>query len=159
AHYSGPRVAYRGYEGSLHIPADISDLVEGVFGLDDRPQARPRLGRAAVSGRTPTPRVANGLSGVDIAKAYMFPSATGAGQTIGFMEWGGVFLTSDVESYSPNQNLTPPMITSVSVDMATNNPGMDARNDGEVALDIQVAGSCAPGAEIVVYFAPITDAG
>ena len=43
------------------------------------------------------------------------------------------------------------------VDGGTNTPGGDA--DGEVALDIQVAGGLAPGAKIVVYFAPNTDQG
>ncbi len=31
--------------------------------------------------------------------------------------------------------------------------------DGEVALDIEVVGSIAPGARIAVYFAPNTDRG
>ena len=43
--------------------------------------------------------------------------------------------------------------------MGKNDPGTDAKADQEVALDIQVAGGCAPGAKIVVYFAPNTEAG
>ena len=38
-----------------------------------------------------------------------------------------------------------------------NTPGGDA--DGEVMLDIEVVGAVAPGAKIVVYFAPNTDQG
>jgi subtilase family serine protease len=41
-----------------------------------------------------------------------------------------------------------PALTAVGVDGATNAPGSDA--DGEVALDIDVAGSVAPGAKVVV---------
>ena len=49
-----------------------------------------------------------------------------------------------------------PKIAPVSVDGGANNHGhSDA--DGEVMLDIEVAGAVAPGAKIVVYFAPNTD--
>jgi kumamolisin len=41
-----------------------------------------------------------------------------------------------------------------------NQPGQDPNGaDGEVLLDIEVVGALAPGAHIVVYFAPNTDAG
>ena len=53
--------------------------------------------------------------------------------------------------------MTQPSITAVSVDGGTNSPGSSA--DGEVMLDIEVAGSIAPGANIAVYFAPNTDQG
>ena len=53
--------------------------------------------------------------------------------------------------------MTEPNITAVSVDGGTNSPGSDA--DAEVMLDIEVAGSIAPGANIAVYFAPNTDQG
>jgi kumamolisin len=46
----------------------------------------------------------------------------------------------------------------VGVDGGTNNPGQ-TQHDAEVALDIQVAGGVAPGARIVVYFAPYTGQG
>lgn len=41
AHYEHPNGAYRGRTGPIHVPEDISPIVEGVFGLDNRPQARP----------------------------------------------------------------------------------------------------------------------
>ena len=47
-----------------------------------------------------------------------------------------------------------------SVDGAVNQPGQDPNGaDGEVLLDIEVAGGVAPGAAQVVYFAPNTDQG
>ncbi len=53
-----------------------------------------------------------------------------------------------------------PTVISVSVDGAQNQPTGDPNGpDTEVALDIEVAGAVAPGATIVVYFAPNTDAG
>ena len=46
------------------------------------------------------------------------------------------------------------------VDHGRNNPTGDSNGpDGEVVLDIEVAGAIAPQARIVVYFAPNTDAG
>ena len=50
-------------------------------------------------------------------------------------------------------------MTAVSVDGGTNSPGTDPNADGEVMLDIEVLGAVAPGAKIVVYFAPNTDQG
>ena len=55
--------------------------------------------------------------------------------------------------------LSVPEIVSVSVDGGRNSPGSNTEFDLEVALDIQVAGGCAPAGEIAVYFAPRTQAG
>jgi kumamolisin len=50
-------------------------------------------------------------------------------------------------------------VVSVGVDGAGNRPGGADGADGEVMLDIEVAGSVAPQAKIAVYFAPNTDKG
>src|SRR5262249_27281604 len=48
-----------------------------------------------------------------------------------------------------------PTVTAISVDGAQNAPTGNASGpDGEVVLDIEVAGAVAPGAHIAVYFAP-----
>src|SRR6202041_93444 len=53
-----------------------------------------------------------------------------------------------------------PKVPAVSVDGATNSPTGDASGpDGKVELDIEVAGSITPAAQIAVYFAPNTDQG
>jgi kumamolisin len=52
-----------------------------------------------------------------------------------------------------------PQVISVSVDGGTNSPSTPDSADGEVMLDIEVAGAIAPAANIVVYFAPNTDQG
>jgi len=41
--YEYPGGTYRGRTGPLHVPSELDQIVEGVFGLDDRPQAQPRL--------------------------------------------------------------------------------------------------------------------
>ena len=68
----------------------------GVFGIDDRPQARPhvRVNAAAAAGSSFTP--------VQVAEAYAFPSgATGKGQNVGIVELGGGFSTDDLTTYFP----------------------------------------------------------
>ena len=50
-------------------------------------------------------------------------------------------------------------MTAVSVDNGKNSPSNANGADGEVMLDIEVSASVAPGANIVVYFAPNTDQG
>jgi kumamolisin len=50
-------------------------------------------------------------------------------------------------------------VTAVSIDGGKNSPTNANSADGEVMLDIEVAAAVAPGAKIVVYFAPNTDQG
>jgi kumamolisin len=144
--------AYRGRRGPLTVPAPLGDVITGVFGIDDRPQARAQMRRAAAAATSFTP--------VQIADAYAFPaSATGQGETVGILELGGGFSTSDLQTYFTGLGLSTPAVTAVGVDGATNSPGVDQGADGEVMLDIEVVGAVAPGAKIVVYFAPNTDQG
>jgi len=39
--YESPDGAYRGYEGAIRIPQSMTGVIEGVFGIDDRPAVRP----------------------------------------------------------------------------------------------------------------------
>ena len=34
---------YRGRSGAVSVPGELAGVVEGVFGLDDRPQATPHF--------------------------------------------------------------------------------------------------------------------
>jgi len=53
-----------------------------------------------------------------------------------------------------------PQISAVSVDGVGNKPDPSPDSpDGEVMLDLEVVGAIAPGAKIVVYFAPFTEQG
>jgi kumamolisin len=149
-HPSGAR--YRGRGGSLTVPVELGGVVTGVFGIDNRPQAQPRIRFADRATTSYTP--------VEVARAYGFPAgATGAGETVGIIELGGGYQTADLTAYFQALGLTPPTVTAVGVDGATNSPGVDTNADGEVMLDIEVIGAIAPRASIVVYFAPNTDQG
>jgi kumamolisin len=144
---------YRARSGPLTVPAELKDVVTGVFGIDDRPQARAQVRRAAAAPET-------AFTPLQIAEAYAFPAAaTGQGQTVGILELGGGFDASDLQTYFSGLGLTTPSVTAVSVDGAQNAPGVDQNADGEVMLDIEVVGATAHGAQIVVYFAPNTDQG
>jgi kumamolisin len=145
---------YRARSGSLTVPAELKDVVMGVFGIDDRPQARPHLRRHAEA------QAATSFTPVQVAEVYAFPAGTtGKGQTVGIIELGGGFDSSDLSTYFKGLKLTPPSVTAVSVDGGANSPGTDQNADGEVMLDIEVVGAVAPDATIIVYFAPNTDQG
>ena len=149
--YAYANGTYRGREGSVEIPAELSPVVEGVFGLDNRPVARRHS--------MPVPRVAaNGpgpFNGMELAQIYNFPQGTdGTGQTIGIIELGGGYRPSDLDAYFAGLGLATPTVIPVSVDGGTNSPTSADSDDAEVVLDIQVAGAAAPGAKFVVYFAP-----
>jgi kumamolisin len=156
----------RGRSGALSLPADLAGTVEGVFGLDDRPSARPHLrlladdgpdGGRVVLARAP----GASYSPLDLALLYGFPAlGTGAGQCIALVEFGGGYSLDDLTGYFRGLGLQTPSIVAVSVDGAHNQPeGNPHGPDAEVALDIEVAGAVAPGARIAVYFAPNTERG
>lgn len=147
---------FRGRTGTLSVPAELQPFVIAVLGLDTRQVAKPhfrivsRVKPAAAQGGTFTPP--------QVAALYNFPSgATGKGQTIAIIELGGGYKTADLQTYFKNLGVTLPSVKDVSVDGGKNSPGSDA--DAEVMLDIEVAGSIAYAANIVVYFAPNTDQG
>ena len=67
---------------------------------------------------------------------------------------------TDLDSYFSGLGIAAPSVTAVGVDGGSNAAGQDPQGaDGEVLLDIEVAGAAAPGASQVVYFAPNSDRG
>ena len=98
------------------------------------------------------------LTALQVASLYNFPAGTdGTGQTIAIVELGGGYNQSDLDTYFSGLGLATPSVTAVSVDGGSNSPGQPA--DGEVELDIEVAGAVAPKAAQLVYFAANTDQG
>jgi kumamolisin len=158
-------VVHRYRSGGLSVPAELAGIVTAVLGLDDRPQARPHFRRPThrAIAETMTPdatagRAAGPLTALQVAGFYKFPANTdGTGQTIAIIELGGGYTQSDLDSYFSGLGLATPSVTAVGVDNGSNSPGQQA--DGEVELDIEVAGAVAPAAAQVVYFAPNTDQG
>jgi len=127
----------------------LDKVVEGVFGLDNRPFARSHTSRrhigldAQFAGYKPT----------QVAQFYNFPTGVdGTGQTIGIIELGGGYRTADLTAYFKQVGVPAPHVTAVSVDHGRNAPTTAQSADGEVMLDIEVAASVAPKARFAVYF-------
>jgi kumamolisin len=157
--YSHPDGDYRGRIGSVHLPADLAKVVKGVFGLDNRRQARPHIVRQRKIHASRASAPAN-YTPPQVASLYKFPPDTdGTGECVAIIEFGGGYSSADLKKYFKKLGIPVPAITSVGVDGVKNRPGSDPDSDGEVALDIDVVGSVAPGAKIVVYFAPFTERG
>ncbi|MGH7655292.1 MAG: S53 family peptidase [Gemmatimonadaceae bacterium] len=146
---AGRRYVARG--GRLFAPASLCDDIVAIMGFDRRPVAKPhfRIRRTASAD-------AISYDPPAVAKRYQFPAGDGAGQTIALIELGGGFTVSDVAAYFKSKGIKRTgTVASVSVDGQPNGGDADPNGaDGEVQLDIDVAGSIAPGANIAVYFGP-----
>jgi kumamolisin len=162
---------YRGRRGEITLPQELAGIVTGVFGLDTRPKHRHRAryvapmkadsngGANAGSRRKRVthggPDGQNGVAATEFAKRYNFPTSfDGSGQTIAIIELGGGYRNSDLQVFFHEIGVPAPKVSSISVDHAGNDPTTPDSADGEVMLDIEVAGAVAPKANFAVYFAP-----
>jgi kumamolisin len=173
--WSHPTGDYRGRSGHIHIPSNLQGIVRGVFGLDNR-----RLGRSyrktsndSVFFRS-TPRL-HAFLPTRLASLYNFPAEVdGTGQCIGILAFngriadtgesapGGYNLPGLRSYFSDVVKVKVPEIVNVVVHGPGNIPGNDRNpNDttGEILLDIQTAGSLAPGVKLVIYFTEFTEQG
>jgi len=134
-----------------------------------RSVAKKKAG-AKVGAATPRNAADGSFSPPEVARLYNFPAGLdGSGQCIALIELndfdskgritGTGFNTADLTAYFKKLKIHKPKVTAVGVDGGANKPGPDPDADGEVMLDIEVAGAVAPGAKIAVYFAPNTDQG
>jgi kumamolisin len=181
--YTHEGQVYRSYPDAIQIPASLKGIIEAVLGLEDRPLMSHHAFLAAaqhkimaaggVSARHTEVR--------EVAEAYKFPTgANGKGQCIAIIELGGGFYESDIKKYFRTHKLHQPKISVVEIEGARNNPadpkyvkqvlealGVEHGSDEldkskfshamwtiESTLDVQLAGSFANAANIVVYYAP-----
>ena len=94
----------------------------------------------------------------DLCAAYNWPTGLAGGGVIAIVELGGGWVQSDMDQFFQSIGQPVPTIVDVSVGGAKNSPGADENADGEVALDIQVAGAAyyaatGAAASIRVYWA------
>ena len=118
AQYEHNGARYRGRTGPVYIPQDLSGIVQGVFGLDNRPQARPHF-RKPVKLPVTGERAARqaGFTPPQVAQIYSFPTdVDGTGQCIGILEFGGGYTSSDLDTYFQQIGISTPSIAAVSVD-------------------------------------------
>jgi kumamolisin len=178
--FDSPRGPYRTYDSPILIPLELAAVIEDVIGLDDRPLLHPQ----AAGGGLET------LVHVDprtIAAYYQFPSgATGTGQCIAALQFGGGYYQSDLETYFRLRGLTMPEIVLVELLGQSNQPAtrpeilqcagcfglLPSGASGppnpaslpyletiECTMDLELLGTLAPGARLVTYMAPGTSQG
>lgn len=89
----------------------------------------------------------------EVAQANNYPlHVDGTGYVGGIIELGGGYKPADVAKYFQAQGLPIPKFVDVLVGSGRNAPdGVDGA-DGEVQLDMEVAGAIAPAAEFRIYF-------
>jgi kumamolisin len=175
---------YRGRQGEIAVPQELAPIITGVFGFDTRPKHRaatrgrrstPSRGEASGSSaanRAPKaasakgsvaaagPGGQNGVASTEFASRYKFPTRSngtkldGTGQTIAIIELGGGYRTSDLKVFFNEIGVQTATVASISVDRAGDKPTTADSADGEVMLDIEVAGAVAPNAKFAIYFAP-----
>jgi kumamolisin len=155
-HHAGG--TYRGRRGEITMPQELAGIVTGVFGFDTRPKRRAPHQMKAVAHSGPGGE--NGVAATEFAKRYNFPgefngkTLDGSGQTIAIIELGGGFRSSDLKLFFREIGVPAPQVSAISVDHAGNDPTTPDSADGEVMLDIEVAGAVVPKANFAVYFAP-----
>jgi kumamolisin len=96
-----------------------------------------------------------------LAEIYHFPEGLdGTGQTIGIVELGGGFRQQDLAAYFKRAGVKNPPKISVATGYGLARNAPDSQSyprdsyppDVEVLLDMEVVGTVAPGAKIVMYF-------
>src|SRR6185312_14694224 len=103
---------YRGRVGAVHIPRELEGVVTGVFGLDDRPQARPHFRRRTTeSGKVTAHASSVSYTPIQVGQAYNFPSGLdGSGETIALIELGGGYRSRDLSTYFKQLGVKQPKI-------------------------------------------------
>lgn len=153
-HHKRAGSSFRYYTGALQLPEDIAPIVESVLGLDTRPVARRKIIIRDAASTSPSylPNQIGALYGIPT-------DHTGSGECIAIIELGGGYVDSDTAQAFAAMGLQPPVVVAVGIDGGSDQPAPDTGANGEVALDIQVAGGIAPGAKLAVYFTANSEAG
>ena len=96
-HYGRANMTYRGRTGPVGLPKALEGIVVEVFGLDNRPFARPHF-------RTFKPRAGRRHNlpafSADRRQPVRVSEGDGSGQTVGMIELGGGFQPANFEKYS-----------------------------------------------------------
>ena len=150
--YQHPTETRTFYAPDVAPSVDASLPILDIFGLSDYAVLRPALHMAggAMTGTPPDGSGPNGdYMGYDFRKAYApGVSLDGTGQIIGLFEEDGYYL-ADIQAYESQAGLPNVPLQNILVNSFSGNPG--AKNN-EVALDIEMAISMAPGLASVVVF-------
>jgi hypothetical protein len=138
---------YRGRDGFIQVPKELTDIVIGAFGLDNRKiTKRNGAGDPANTTYLTLPQVTGTF--------YDFPNNSAAGQTIAILSEGGYDTSTgpsnDITKYfaSLPAGFAAPAILTVPAAASVDN----GNPDDETTQDICTAATVAQGATIAVYF-------
>jgi kumamolisin len=156
--FSSDQGEYRGRVGRVQVPNAVSDLVEGVFGLDNRRVVK-RRGHATMTMAAATAKSKSRpwFFPAELASIYNFPQGDGSGQVVGLLEFDGGFFETDLHAFCKLANVAIPTVVPISVDGTPTNTMNDAAT--EVMLDVEVIAGACPKATIPVYFSAFTEKG
>ncbi len=152
---------FHGHTGPVSIPAELKDAVTGVFGFNNHRHLRRHPAVAEVAVLTPMAAAPRRpwFEPPELATLYNFPNATGKGQCIGLLEFGGGVEADSVTAYFQKLGIAKPNVLTIPVNSVSVDPAADPDSTGEVMLDIDVAGALAPEATIAVYFSTFDEKG
>jgi kumamolisin len=85
---------YRGRVGVVSVPSAVKEIVQGVFGLDNRRVVRRRPPADAQARKHMTSVPSAWYMPSQLATHYNFPGGDGGGQTVGLLEFGGGYFAS-----------------------------------------------------------------
>lgn len=148
---------YRGRVGAVHVPDALSNIVEGVFGLDNRRVTKRRPHATTALATTSKAKSRPWFFPAELASIYNFPQGDGAGQAIGLLEFDGGYFDSDLQAFCQAAKVPMPTVVPISVDGTPTNQLNDAAI--EVMLDVEVVAGVCPKATIPVYFSSFTEKG
>jgi len=154
--YQHPREARTFYAPEAEPSLGLAVPVLHISGLDNYIVPRPMSLRASPLGRPTGARPAAGSGpegtymGQDFRAAYVpgVSNLTGAGQVVGLLEFDGYY-PGDITNYAGQAGLPNVPLKTVLLDGFDGTPGSD---NVEVALDIDMAMSMAPGLSAVVVY-------
>ena len=161
----------------LQIPVSLSQVVQGAYEMPSKVTAqfllewdRSGLGQSGAPPRrrvdnTPPPtstRFDTPIQSIvppeytlhdpaEVARLYGFPEELdGSGETIAIISLNGFYERSDIDRYFDHQQIPRPEIHVEEIGYRSM-PMRSYVDDFELTMDLQVAGSVAPGARLVVY--------
>jgi hypothetical protein len=157
--YRHPNESRNFYAPNTDPSVDLAVPILDIIGLDNYSLPHPnyKIRSAGLTAKANAiPQTGSGTNGTyagnDFRAAYVpGTSLTGAGQSIGLLEFDGYY-ASDITSYETQFGLPNVSLVNVSVNGGVSTPG---NNNIEVALDIEMGIAMAPGiSSVYVYEAP-----
>ncbi|HTD37015.1 MAG TPA: S53 family peptidase [Candidatus Limnocylindrales bacterium] len=160
--FKTPGFTYRGYDGPLHVPRDVAEVVTVIAGLDNRIFAeRARRAPRSFVLKPPSdvrtaPASAPQFTVPALAGRYGFPlDLRGTGQRVALLVFDDTFAQSDLDQYFRGLGIVRPPVRAISIGGFATDHG----NLVEPGMDLEIVGAVAPAAETVAYFSSFTEGG